>query len=56
MVTVIICSFSTFIGVFVDVYMHCDDIGRAMSTMRMLIPMTNIMWIFSYCRYVTSYL
>jgi len=50
MVTVITCSFSTYIGMFLDVYMHWDDLGRAMTTMRVLIPVTNIMWIFLYCR------
>jgi hypothetical protein len=50
MITVIICSFSTFVGMFVDVYIHRDDLGRAMTTVRMLLPVTNIMWIFPYCR------
>jgi len=50
MITVIVCSFSTFLGMFVDVYIHWDDLGRAMTTVRMLIPITNVMWVFSYCR------
>ena len=50
MVTVIVCSFSTVIGAFVDVYKHRDDLGRAMTTMRALFSFTNIMWLFSYCR------
>jgi len=50
MITVIICGFSTFIGMFVDVYIHRDDLGRAMTSMRVLIPFTNVIWIFSYCR------
>jgi hypothetical protein len=50
MVTVIICSCSTFIGMFVAVYINRDDLGRAMSSMRVLIPITNVIWIFSYCR------
>ena len=50
MITVDICSYSTFIGMFVDVYIHWDDLGRAMKTLSVLIPFTNIMWIFSYCR------
>jgi len=54
MKTVIICSCSTLIGMLVDVYSHRDDLGRAMTTMRVLIPFTNVMWIFSYCRYVTT--
>jgi hypothetical protein len=37
---------------FGDVYIHRDDLGRAMTTMRVLIPVTNIMWLYTYCRYV----
>ena len=50
MVTVLTFSCSTFIGVFVDAYIHRDDLGRAMTTMRILIPIMNILWVFSYCR------
>jgi hypothetical protein len=50
MITVILCSCSTIIGMFFDVYIHRDDLGRAMTTMRALFPYTNVMWIFSYCR------
>jgi hypothetical protein len=50
MITVIICTCSTYIGMFVDVYIHWNDLGRAMTSIRMLIPFTNIMWIFLYCR------
>jgi len=50
MVTVLTCSCSTFIGVFVDAYIHRDNLGRAMTSMRVLIPITNITWVFSYCR------
>ena len=48
--TVIICASTTYLGMFVDVFNQREDLGRAMTTMRMLIPMTNVMWIFSYCR------
>jgi len=50
MITVIICTFSTFIGMFVDAYIHWDDLGRAMTSIRMLIPFTNVIWIYFYCR------
>ena len=50
MVTVVTCSCSTYIGMLVDVYIHRDDLGRAMKTLRVLIPFTNVMWIFLYCR------
>jgi hypothetical protein len=49
-ITVIICSFSTFIGMFVDTYIHRDDLGRTMTSVRVLIPVLNVIWIFSYCR------
>jgi hypothetical protein len=47
-VTMIICGSTRYLGMCVDVYIHRDDLGRAMATMGMLIPLTNIMWIFSY--------
>jgi hypothetical protein len=50
MVTVIICSCITFIGVFVDAYIQRDDLRRAMKTARVLFSITNIMWLFSYSR------
>ena len=50
MVTVIICSCITYIGMLVDVYIHWNDLGRAMTTLRVLIPLTNVMWTFSYCK------
>ena len=50
MITIITCTFSTFIGMFVDAYIQREDLGRAMTTMRGLIPFTNVMWIYSYCR------
>jgi hypothetical protein len=50
MITVIICSFSTFIGMFADVNVHWHNLGRAMMSMGALFPFTNTMWIFSYCR------
>jgi len=49
-ITVIICSCSSCIGMLVDAYIHRDDLGRVMTTLRVLIPVTNTVWIFSYCR------
>jgi hypothetical protein len=48
--TVIICFCTTYLGMFVDVYVHRDDLGHAMTTVRVLIPITNIMLTFLYCR------
>ena len=50
MVTVTVCSYSTLIGLSVDVYIHMDDLGRAMTTTRALFSIANVMWIFSYSR------
>jgi hypothetical protein len=50
MVTVTVCSYSTFIGVSVDAYIHRDDLGRAMTTIRVLLSFMNVIWIFSYSR------
>jgi hypothetical protein len=50
MITVIISASTTYVGMFVDVYIHREDLGRAMSTMRVLIGYTNTMWTFSICR------
>jgi len=47
MITVTICASTTYLGLLGDVYVHRDDLGRAMKTMRILISLTNIMWIFS---------
>ena len=50
LIIVIICSCSTYIGMLFHVYIHRDDLGRAMTSVRALFPVTNVMWVFSYCR------
>jgi hypothetical protein len=50
----IICTSTTYLGMFVDVYTHRDKLGRAMANLRVLIPMTDIVWIYIYCRYVRT--
>jgi hypothetical protein len=50
MTIAIICTCTTYVGMFADVYVHRDDLGHAMTTLRVLIPFTNSMWIFLYCR------
>jgi hypothetical protein len=52
--TVIICATTTYLGFYVDAYLHWDDLGRAMTTVRVLIPVTNLMWLVAYCRYVRT--
>jgi hypothetical protein len=50
MITVFISASTTYLGMFVDVYIHRDDLGHVMTTTRMLIAYTNLMWLFSSCR------
>jgi len=50
MITLITCASTTYLGMLGDLYVHRDDLGRAMTTMRALISFTNVMWIFSICR------
>ena len=45
-----VCGCTTYLGMFVDVYLHRDELGRLMTNMRVLIPMTNIIWICTCCR------
>jgi hypothetical protein len=54
MTTLIFCGFTTYIGLFLDGYVHWDDVGRAMTSMRVLIPFTNVMWLYTCCRYVRT--
>jgi len=50
MITVIICASTTYLGAIVDVYVHSDELGRAMTSMRALVSFTNAAWLFSNCR------
>jgi hypothetical protein len=54
MTTLIFCGFSTCVGILFDGYVHWDDLGRAMTAMRIFIPFTNVMWLYTYCRYVRT--
>jgi hypothetical protein len=53
-ITVIICAGTTYVGMLADLYVHMDDLGHSMTTMRILISVTDIMWIYTYCRYVRT--
>jgi hypothetical protein len=46
MITAVICTFITFIGMFVDLYVHRDDLRQLMTKMRVFIGMWNIGWVF----------
>jgi len=50
MITVISCFCTTFAGMFVDVYIHRDDLGHVMTNIRVSIGFTNALWMFFYCR------
>jgi hypothetical protein len=50
MITVIFCSFSTFIGMVASVYVHRDDLGHVMTSMRVLMPLVCDIIIYIYCR------
>jgi len=55
MTTVISCICTTVLGMFVDVYIQRDDLGRIMTNIRFLIVMVNNLWIYAYARYVRTY-
>ena len=49
MITVIICTYSTYVSMFVDVYIHRDDLGHVMTNLRVLLGLTSTVWTyFSY--------
>jgi len=50
MITLILCSFTTYICMVVNVCLHWDDLGCTMTSMLVLIPITNKMWIMLYYR------
>jgi hypothetical protein len=50
MITAISCTCTTFVGMFVDVYIHRNDLGHVMTNIRVSIGVTNVLWMFFYCR------
>jgi hypothetical protein len=50
MITVIICTYSNLMGMFVDVYLHRDDLARVMTNFRILTVMTSFVWTYFFCR------
>ena len=52
--TMIICASTTYLGMLFDVYIHRDDLGRAMKTMRTLLPVTDVIWLYTYVRCVRT--
>ena len=52
MITANVCTCSTFLGMFVDVYLHRDDMRHTMTNIRVLTGITCVVWIYFSCRYV----
>jgi hypothetical protein len=50
----IICTCSTTLAMFIDVYVHRDHLEHTTANTRLLIPVTNNVWIYLYIRYVTT--
>jgi len=50
MIIAISCTCTTFVGMFVDVYIHRDDLEHAMTNIRVSIAVINVIWVFLYCR------
>jgi hypothetical protein len=50
MITVTSCTCSTFIGMAVSVYVHRDDLGHIMTSMRVLMPLMCDIIVYVYCR------
>jgi hypothetical protein len=50
MIAAISSTCTTFVGMLVDVYIHRDDLGHAMTNIRVSIAFTNVLWMFFYCR------
>jgi hypothetical protein len=49
-ITVITCTCTTFVGMFIDVYIHRNDLGHIMTNIRGSIGIMNALWIIFYCR------
>ena len=50
--TALFCTLTVLIGIFVDVIIRWDDFGHVMTNIRALMLVTNIVWVYFYCRYV----
>jgi hypothetical protein len=49
-ITVIVCSLSTCVGMFIDVYIRMDDLRSVMATARVLSGTITAVWIWIHCR------
>jgi hypothetical protein len=50
MITVIFCTCCTFIGMAANVYVHRDDLEHITPSLRVLMPLMNVMITYVYCR------
>ena len=50
MITVISCTCTTYVGMFIDVYIHRDDLRHFMTNIRVSIGFANVLWMILYCR------
>jgi len=50
MITVNICTYSSIIGMFIDMYIHRNDLVRVMKNLRILAAVTSLVWIYFVCR------
>jgi hypothetical protein len=50
MISVIICSCTTYVGMFADVYVHSDDLEHTMTNIRVLVATASVVWIYFACR------
>jgi hypothetical protein len=50
MTTAISCTCTTLVGMYVDVYVHRDDLGHVMTNIRASFTFTNVLWMSLYCR------
>jgi hypothetical protein len=50
MITVISCTCTACVGMFIDVYIHKEDLGHVMTNIRVSVAVTNVVWMFLYCR------
>ena len=50
MITVTVCTCSTFLSMSVDVYVHRDDLGHVTTNIRVLSGIFSLVWIYFSCR------
>jgi hypothetical protein len=55
MVTATFCTFTTVLGMFIDVCIQRADLGHVMKNIRVLIAVVNNWWIYAYATYVRTY-